>query len=63
MKYILPSWGKAFEECNLQHMAYENTMRITNELFPLENGELRENWVGLDEESRNKVRKVVIDTL
>jgi hypothetical protein len=44
-------------------MAYENTMRITNELFPLENGELRENWVGLDEESRNKVRKVVIDTL
>ncbi len=57
------TWSQAFKECNESHRKHELTMKITNELFPLQNGKLRVSSVGLDEESRNKVRQVVIDTL
>ena len=49
------SWDQAFKECNDSHRKHELTMKITNELFPLQNGKLRENFIGLDENSRNKV--------
>jgi hypothetical protein len=39
--------------------AYE--MKVTNELFPREDGELWVNWIGLSQENRDKVYKKAYD--
>ena len=56
------TWEQAFKECADHQKAFENRMRITNELFPLQNGELRVNWVGLPQEARNEVYKALTVT-
>ena len=53
------TWEQAFEECATHRREFETRMRITNELFPLQSGELRVNWVGLPQESRNEVYKAL----
>ena len=54
-KYKYFTWSQAFKECDLSHRKHDLTMKITNELFPREDGKTWENWIGLDENSRNKV--------
>jgi hypothetical protein len=49
------TWSQAFKECNDRHREHLLRMKITNELFPREDGKTWENWIGLDENSRNKV--------
>jgi len=49
------SWDRAFQECADSINRHELTMKITNELFPKENGELWVNWIGLDKAQREQV--------
>jgi len=49
------SWDRAFQEVADSINKHELTMKITNELFPKENGELWENWIGLEKSKREQV--------
>lgn len=49
------SWTKAFQNVADYQSNHDLTMKITNELFPLENGELWTDWVCLGETERTKV--------
>ena len=54
------TWSQAFKECNDSHRKYQLTMKITNELFPREDGELWENWYGLSEDKRERVYTALV---
>ena len=49
------SWEQAFAECNASSAKHERKMKLTNELFPKEDGTLWVNWIGLSENDRNVV--------
>jgi len=49
------SWEQAFRECNESINRHELTMKITNELYPSEDGILRDDWIGFPKEHRDAV--------
>ena len=49
------SWEEAFQRVADHENRHELTMKITNELFPKENGELWEDWIGLEKSKRDQV--------
>lgn len=49
------SWDQAFREVNESIYRHELTMKITNELYPSEDGTLRDNWIGFPKEHREAV--------
>ena len=55
------SWERAFQECADSINKHELTMKITNELFPLDNGEQWENWIGLDKSKRDQVYTKLVE--
>jgi len=58
-KYI--TWAESFAEVNKMAKKHAYEMKITNELFPREDGELWVNWIGLSQENRDKVYKKAYD--
>ena len=48
------SWDRAFQECADEINRHELTMKITNDLFPKEDGDW-ENWIGLEKFQREQV--------
>ena len=55
------SWEQAFQECADSINRHELTMKITNELFPLDSGELWVNWIGLDRNCREQVYTKLVE--
>ena len=55
------SWERAFQECADSINKHELTMKITNELFPLDNGDKWENWIGLEKSKRNQVYTKLVE--
>jgi hypothetical protein len=55
------SWERAFQECADSINKHELTMKITNELFPLDNGEQWENWIGLEKSKRDQVYTKLVE--
>jgi hypothetical protein len=55
------SWEQAFRECAESMNRHELIMEITNELYPLSNGSLRENWIGLTKECRDKIYTKLVE--
>jgi len=49
------TWDQAFNEYNREAQRHTLTIKITNELFPREDGEEWINWIGLSEPKRAKV--------
>lgn len=49
------SWNQAFQNVANQQDKHDLTMKITNKLFPLENGEKWTDWVCLGEDERTQV--------
>ena len=49
------SWAKAFKNVADYQNNHDLTMKITNELFPLEDGKLWTDWVCLGEDERTQV--------
>ena len=55
------SWDRAFQECADSINRHELTMKITNELFPREDGEMWVNWIGLSKNDRDSVYTELVE--
>ena len=55
------SWDQAFQECADSINRHELTMKITNDLFPKDNGEQWENWIGLAKDQREEVYTKLVE--